>query len=36
MFARVNPDTPGKLATHAFSCEHMELAAYDLLERVLT
>src|SRR5215207_3381162 len=34
LFARLNPDTPGKLATHAFSYEHMELAAYDLLERV--
>lgn len=34
LFARLNPDTPGKLATHAFSYEHLELAAYDLLERV--
>src|SRR3954470_13874991 len=34
LFARFNPDTPGKLATHAFSYEHLELAAYDLLERV--
>src|SRR4051812_13509993 len=34
LFARANPDTPGKLATHAFSYEHLELAAYDLLERV--
>src|ERR1044072_3900189 len=34
LFARFNPDTPGMLATHAFSYEHMELAAYDLLERV--
>ena len=33
-FARVNPDTPGKLVAHAFSYEHMELAAYDLLGRV--
>jgi ferritin-like metal-binding protein YciE len=33
-FARSQPDTPGKLAAHAFSYEHMELAAYDLLERV--
>ncbi len=32
-FARLNPDTPGKLAAHAFSYEHMELAAYALLER---
>src|SRR3954454_15580868 len=34
LFARLNPDTPGKLANHAFSYEHLELAAYDLLERV--
>src|SRR3954469_12978710 len=34
LFARFNRDTPGKLATHAFSYEHLELAAYDLLERV--
>src|SRR3954463_11778297 len=34
LFARSQTDTPGKLATHAFSYEHMELAAYDLLERV--
>jgi ferritin-like metal-binding protein YciE len=34
LFARAQPDTPGKLATHAFSYEHLELAAYDLLERV--
>lgn len=33
-FARLNPDTPGKLAAHAFSYEHMELAAYELLRRV--
>src|SRR3954447_1168553 len=33
LFARSQPDTPGKLATHAFSYEHMELAAYDLLEQ---
>jgi ferritin-like metal-binding protein YciE len=33
-FARSQPDTPGKLAAHAFSYEHMELAAYDLLERI--
>jgi ferritin-like metal-binding protein YciE len=31
LFARANPDTPGKLTAHAFSYEHMELAAYDLL-----
>src|SRR5690349_18370856 len=34
LFAKSNPDTPGKLATHAFSYEHLELATYDLLERV--
>src|SRR5215216_4181281 len=34
LFARVNPDTPGKLAMHAFSYEHMELAAYELLRRL--
>jgi ferritin-like metal-binding protein YciE len=33
-FARINPDTPGKLVAHAFSYEHMELAAYELLARV--
>jgi ferritin-like metal-binding protein YciE len=32
-FARINPDTPGKLTAHAFSYEHMELAAYELLAR---
>jgi ferritin-like metal-binding protein YciE len=33
-FARLNPDTPGKLVAHAYSYEHMELAAYELLARV--
>src|SRR5436190_12005256 len=33
LFARVNPDTPGKLIMHAYSYEHMELAAYELLRR---
>ena len=33
-FARLNPDTPGKLAAHAYAHEHMELAAYELLRRV--
>jgi ferritin-like metal-binding protein YciE len=32
-FARLNPDTPGKLTAHAFSYEHMEVAAYALLAR---
>jgi ferritin-like metal-binding protein YciE len=34
LFAKLNPDTPGKLAMHAYSYEHMELAAYELLARV--
>jgi ferritin-like metal-binding protein YciE len=33
-FAKLNPDTPGKLTAHAFSYEHMELAAYELLARI--
>jgi ferritin-like metal-binding protein YciE len=32
-FAKLNPDTPGKLTAHAYSYEHMELAAYELLAR---
>lgn len=31
LFARSQPDTPTKLALHAFSYEHMEAAAYELL-----
>jgi ferritin-like metal-binding protein YciE len=31
LFARVQPDTPGKLAAHAFAYEHLEAAAYELL-----
>jgi len=34
LFARVQPDTPGKLTAHAFSYEHMEVAAYELLRRL--
>src|SRR3954466_6569199 len=34
LFAKSQPDTPGKLAAHALSYEHMEHAAYELLERV--
>jgi ferritin-like metal-binding protein YciE len=34
MFARVQPDTPGKLVVHGFSYEHMELAAYEMLAHV--
>jgi ferritin-like metal-binding protein YciE len=33
LFAKVQPDTPGKLTAHAFSYEHMEVATYELLER---
>ncbi len=34
LFARFQPDTPGKLVAHAYSYERMELAAYDLLARL--
>ena len=34
LFARMNPDSPGKLAMHAYAYEHMELAAYELLQRI--
>jgi ferritin-like metal-binding protein YciE len=34
IFARSQPDTPGKLASHAYSYEHLEVAAYELLARV--
>ncbi|HEY0517598.1 MAG TPA: DUF892 family protein [Solirubrobacteraceae bacterium] len=34
LFARLQPDTPGKLATHAYSYEHLELASYELLRTV--
>ena len=34
LFARSQPDTPGKLVAHAYSYEHMELAAYELLASV--
>jgi ferritin-like metal-binding protein YciE len=34
LFARTQPDTPGKLVAHAYSYEHMEMAAYDLLALV--
>jgi UDP-glucose 4-epimerase len=33
-FAAAQPDTPGKLTMHAYSYEHMELAAYELLRRL--
>src|SRR4051794_26368397 len=34
VFGKTQHDTPGKLVTHAFSYEHLELAAYELLSRV--
>jgi ferritin-like metal-binding protein YciE len=34
LFARLQPDTPGKLAAHALSYEALELASYELLARV--
>lgn len=34
LFARTQPQTPGKLTAHAFSYEHMEVAAYELLGRL--
>src|ERR1051325_8405778 len=34
LFARLQPDTPGKLLAHALSYEGLELASYELLLRV--
>ncbi len=34
LFARLQPDTPGKLHSHAVSYEALELASYELLARV--
>jgi ferritin-like metal-binding protein YciE len=34
LFAKFNPDTPGKLAAHGYSYEAMEEAAYEFLWRV--
>jgi ferritin-like metal-binding protein YciE len=34
MFAQAQPDTPGRLAAHAYAYEHLELAAHELLARV--
>lgn len=34
LFAKSQPDTPGKLTAHAYSYEHLELASYELLSRV--
>ena len=31
LFARSQPDAPGKLVAHGYSYEHMELAAYEIL-----
>jgi ferritin-like metal-binding protein YciE len=33
LFAQTQPDTPGKLVAHAYSYEHLEEAAYELLAR---
>jgi ferritin-like metal-binding protein YciE len=34
LFAKSQPDSPGKLTAHAYSYEHLELASYELLARV--
>jgi ferritin-like metal-binding protein YciE len=34
LFARLQPDTPGKLQAHALSYEALELSSYELLARV--
>src|SRR3954447_25491065 len=34
LFARLQPDTPGKLHAHALSYEALELSSYELLARV--
>jgi ferritin-like metal-binding protein YciE len=34
LFAKSQPDTTGKLMSHALSYEHLELAGYELLSRV--
>jgi ferritin-like metal-binding protein YciE len=36
LFAAFQPDTPGKLVAHAFSYEHMEEGAYDMLGTIAT
>jgi ferritin-like metal-binding protein YciE len=33
VFAASEPDTPARLVAHAFSYEHMEIAAYELLKK---
>lgn len=34
VFAASEPDTPAKLVAHAFSYEHLEIAAYELLKKM--
>lgn len=34
LFARFQPDTPGKLVAHAYSYERMEMAVYELIGRL--
>jgi ferritin-like metal-binding protein YciE len=34
LFARFQPDTPGKLVAHAYSYERMEMALYELIGRL--
>jgi ferritin-like metal-binding protein YciE len=34
LFAKSQPDTPGKLVSHALSYEHLEIAGYKLLRRL--
>jgi len=34
LFARLQPDTPGKLMAHSYSYEALEIASYELLQRV--
>ena len=36
LFAKSQPDTPGKLVTHGYSYEHLEIGSYELLSRVAT
>jgi len=36
LFARLQPDTPGKLLAHSISYEGLELASYELLHEVAT
>ncbi len=34
LFARAQPDTPGKLAAFAYAFEHLEIGGYEQLKRV--